>query len=175
MRSLTILILTALAVSVPASAQTIRPESRAIARDAAAAAVAACERLGFRIMATVVDNAGRPLAARTADPQLAQPLAPDSVHAAQIAAYFHDRSSRIPGRLMDEPLVDYAVHDNPQLAPLKPGGVPFPGPETLVSIGVAGKSNSENLGAIGVAGAPDGDKDEECGLDGVMAVLQELR
>jgi len=174
MRSFPILLLMALAATGPASAQTA-PAGQKIAREAAAAAVDACERLGFRIMATVVDGSGHPVAARAADPELARPLASDSVHSAQIAAYFHDRSSRIPDRLMDEPALDYALHAHPQLAPLKPGGVPFPTPETLASIGVAAPPNRENLSAIGVAGAPDGDKNEECGRDGVMAVLQELR
>jgi uncharacterized protein GlcG (DUF336 family) len=168
------LLLAALAAVVPASAQTVRPNVD-IAREAATAAVVECQRMGFRIMATVVDGSGRPVAAMVADPELAQSLASDSVHTAQIAGYFHDRSSRIADRMMDEPSVYYALQDHPQLTPLKPGGVPFPGPETLVSIGVAGPHNNDGLSAIGVAGAPDGDKDEECGVDGVMDVLRELR
>jgi uncharacterized protein GlcG (DUF336 family) len=174
MRSFPILLLTALAVSRPAAAQT-DPSGRQIAREAAAAAVNACENLGFRIMATVVDGSGRFVAARVADAPLAQRLAEDSVHSAQVAAFFHDRSSRIPDRLTQEAAADYALEDHPQLAPLTPGGVPFPTPETFESIGVASPPNNENLSAIGVAGAPDGDKDEECGRDGVMAVLQDLR
>ena len=174
MRSFLVLFLTALAFSVPASAQTDLP-GQDIAREAAAAAVNACERLGFRVMATVVDGSGHPVAARVADPGLAQPLSWDSVHSAQIAAFFQDRSSRIPDRLMEEPPVYYALQNHPQLSPLEPGGVPFPTPETLASIGVATPPNAENLRAIGVAGAPDGDKDEECGRDGVMEVLGELR
>ncbi len=174
MRCFPILFLTALAISGPATAQTA-PSGQDIAREAAAAAVNACERLGFRVMATVVDSSGHPVAARVADPGLAQPLSWDSVHSAQIAAFFQDRSSRIPDRAMMEPTVDYALRDHPQLAPLMPGGVPFPTPETLESIGFAGPRNSENLSAIGVAGAPDGDKDEECGKAGVVEVLSELR
>ena len=174
MRSLPILLMTASAVAFPASAVTVRP-GLDIARDAATAAVAACERLGFRVMATVVDGSGRPIAAMAADLRLAPSLASDSVHTARIASYFHDRSSRIAGRLLDEPPVYYALQDHPQLTPLKAGGVPFPGPQTLASIGVAGPQNSDDLSAIGVAGAPDGDKDEECGRDGVMEVLQELK
>ncbi len=174
MRSFLILLLTASAVSGSATAQTA-PSGQEIARQAATAAVTACERLGFRVMATVVDGSGRFVAARVADAQLAQPLAQDSVHSAQVAAFFHDRSSRIPYRLTQEAAADYALEGHPQVAPLTPGGVPFPGPETLISIGVDGPPNRQNLGAIGVAGAPDGDKDEECGRAGVMEVLQELR
>ena len=174
MRSFPILLLTALAAACPAAAET-SSSSQDIAREAATAAVVECQRLGYRIMATVVDGSGHPVAARAADSELAQSLADDSVHVAQIAGYFHDRSSRIADRGMEEPAVDYALRDHPQLSPLKPGGVPFPGPETLASIGVAGPRNSENLSAIGVAGAPDGDKDEECGVNAVMDVLRELK
>ena len=174
MRSFSILFLTAMVAALPASARTA-PSSQDIARDAAAAAVNACENLGFRVMATVVDRSGRFVAARVADAPLAQPLAEDSVHSAQVAAFFQDRSSRVPYRLTQEADADYALEDHPQLAPITPGGVPFPGPETFISIGVGGPPNQENLGAIGVAGAPDTDKDEECGRDGVMSVLQELK
>jgi uncharacterized protein GlcG (DUF336 family) len=174
MRSIPILFLTALAIARPAAAQT-DPAGQEIAREAAAAAVNACENLGFRVMATVVDRSGRFVAARVADAPLAQPLAEDSVHSAQVAAFFQDRSSRVPYRLTQEADVDYALEDHPQLAPITPGGVPFPGPDTFISIGVDGPPNRENLGAIGVAGAPDTDKDEECGLDGVTSVLQALK
>ena len=164
MRSCPILLLAVLAVSVPASADVPAP-GQAVAREAATAAVVACEHLGFRIMATVVDGAGRPVAAMAADPRLARRLAYDSVHSAQIAAYFHDRSSNIADRITEEAPVFHAIHDNPQLSPLEPGGVPFPGPETLGAIGVSGRANSDGLAAMGVAGAPDG----------VIAVLQALR
>jgi len=173
MRYLPILALAALAVAYPASAGTARP-GWDIAHEAATAAVVACEHLGFRTMATVVDGSGRVVAAAVADPPLAETLAYESVHTAQIAAYFHDRSSKIADRILWEPPVAYALHDHPQLAPLEAGGVPFPGPQTMEAIGVTGRPNSEGLNGIGVAGAADGDWDEECARDGVMAVLQAL-
>jgi uncharacterized protein GlcG (DUF336 family) len=174
MRSVPLLLLAAWAVSCPASAETARPGWE-IAREAATAAVVACEHLGFRTMATVVDGSGQVVAAMVADPQLAETLAYDSVHTAQIAAYFHDRSSNIPERLQWEPPVAYAIHDHPQLSPFEPGGVPFPGPETMAAIGVTGRPNSDNLSGLGVAGAAGGDRDEECARDGVMDVLQALK
>jgi uncharacterized protein GlcG (DUF336 family) len=115
------------------------------------------------------------VAAVAAAPELARPLAYDSVHSAQIAAYFHDRSSNIENRITQEAAVFDGIHDHPQLAPLAPGGMPFPGPQTLAALGVAGPANSQNLGAIGVAGAPDPAQNEACGRDGVMAVLAELK
>ena len=174
MRPLPILLLTALAVPGAAFTHSVRP-GQDIAREAASAAVVACQRLGFPVMATVVDGSGHPLATDAAEPQLARRLADDSLHSAQIAAYFHDRSSNIENRITQEAAVFEAIHDHPQLSPLAAGGMPFPGPQTLASIGVAGPANRENLGAIGVAGAPDPAQDEECGRDGVMHVLAELK
>jgi uncharacterized protein GlcG (DUF336 family) len=174
MRLFSILLLTASALCLPASAQTAQPGPD-IAREAVAAAVQACRQLGFRTVATVVDSGGRPVATMAATPELARSLAHDSLHSAQIAAYFHDRSSNIENRITQEAAVFEAIHDHPQLSPLAAGGMPFPGPQTLASIGVAGPANRENLGAIGVAGAPDLAQDEECGRDGVMHVLAELK
>jgi uncharacterized protein GlcG (DUF336 family) len=174
MRLFSILLLTASAFCVPAFAQTAR-SGQDIAREAASAAVEACRQLGFPIMATVVDSEGRPVAAMAASPELTRRLARDSLHSAQIAAYFHDRSSNIENRITQESAVFDGIHDHPQLAPLAPGGMPFPGPQTLSAIGVAGPANSEDLAAIGVAGAPDPGQDEECGRDGVMHVLAELK
>jgi uncharacterized protein GlcG (DUF336 family) len=173
MRSFPVLLLTALAVSFPAAAQDA-PPGLTIAREAATAAVVACEQLGFRTMATVVDDRGRPVAAMAADPQLARLLASGSVRSARIAAYFHDSSSDIQSRITEEPQVFHAIHDQPQLSPIEPGGMPFPGPETLGPLGIAGVPNSDGLGAVGVAGARNGDADEECARDGVLAVLAKL-
>jgi uncharacterized protein GlcG (DUF336 family) len=174
MRFLPILLLTALAVPGSAFTQTGQP-GLDIAREAATAAVVACEHLGFRTMATVVDGSGRPVAAMAAEPRLARRLANDSVHSAQIAAYFHDRSSNIAERITEEASVFYAIRDHPRLAPLEAGGVPFPGPDTLEAIGVSGPANGDGLRAIGVAGASDGDKDEECARDGVIDVVAKLK
>jgi uncharacterized protein GlcG (DUF336 family) len=129
----------------------------ALARQAADAAVRACERMGYKTMATVVDTTGQPVVAMTADPKLSKQLAPESVHRARIAARFHTASSDIVDRIGLDAGVYYMVQGDARLRPAKAGGVPF---------GAAG--------AIGVAGAPDELKDEACARAGIKAVAAQL-
>jgi len=128
-----------------------------LARQAAMAAVNACERMGYKTMATVVDTTGQPVVAMTADPTLNKELAPESVRRARIAARFHTASSDIVDRIGLDAGVYYMVQGDPRLRPAKAGGVPF-GP----------------TGAIGVAGAPDDLKDEACARAGIKAVASKL-
>jgi uncharacterized protein GlcG (DUF336 family) len=129
----------------------------ALARQAADAAVRACERMGYKTMATVVDATGQPVVAMTADPALSRSLAPESVHRARIAARFHTASSDIVDRIGLDAGVYYMVQGDPRLRPAKAGGVPFGA-----------------TGALGVAGAPDEMKDEACARAGIKAVAAQL-
>jgi uncharacterized protein GlcG (DUF336 family) len=128
-----------------------------LARQAAEAAVKACERMGYKTMATVVDTSGQPVVAMTADPKLSKELAPESVHRARLAATFHTASSDIVDRIGLDTAVYYMVQTDARLRPAKAGGVPFGG-----------------AGAIGVAGAPDDLKDEACARAGIKAVAAQL-
>jgi uncharacterized protein GlcG (DUF336 family) len=167
MRPLAILLLAALAT--PALAQNGPPPgpprpagpSVDLAREAATAAVHACERMGYKTMATVVDTTGRPVAAMTADPALNDTLAPESVRSAEVAAYFHNASSIVADRAKEEAGIYYSLHQYPQLEHPQPGGVPLVGP-------------ANPRGAIGVAGAPDGAKDEACAEAGAAKVAPQL-
>ena len=125
---------------------------------AAAAAVKACERMGYKTMATVVDTTGQPVVAMTADPQLNKALAPESLHRARIAATFHTASSDIVDRVGTDAGVYYLIQGDARLRPAKAGGVPFGA-----------------TGAIGVAGGPDGLKDEVCARAGIKAIAAKLR
>jgi uncharacterized protein GlcG (DUF336 family) len=128
-----------------------------LARQAAEAAVKACERMGYKTMATVVDTTGLPVVAMTADPKLNKELAPESLRRARIAATFHTASSDIVDRIGLDAGVYYMVQGDVRLRPAKAGGVPF-GP----------------AGAIGVAGAPDDLKNEACARTGIKAVAAQL-
>ncbi|HEY4029680.1 MAG TPA: heme-binding protein [Caulobacteraceae bacterium] len=139
---------------IPSAPQATAGPSVEVAREAATAAVTACSQLGYRIMATVVDADGRPVSAMAAGPDVTAALAPDSVRSAQDAAYFRNASSLVVKQLMEEPTVSYAMRAHPQLAPPTPGGWPLA------------------VGAIGVAGAPDGDTDEQCARAGAADVEQ---
>jgi uncharacterized protein GlcG (DUF336 family) len=128
-----------------------------LARQAAEAAVKACERMGYKTMATVVDATGQPVVAMTADPQLNKQLAPESVRRARISATFHTASSDIVDRVGLDAGVYYVIQGDPRLRPAKAGGVPFGG-----------------TGALGVAGAPDPAKDEACARAGIKTVAAQL-
>ena len=128
-----------------------------LARQAAEAAVKACERMGYKTMATVVDTTGQPVVAMTADPGLNKELAPESVRRARVAARFHTASSDIADRIGLDAGIYYMVQTDARLRPAKPGGVP---------LGAAA--------AIGVSGAPDDLKNEVCARAGVKAVASEL-
>jgi uncharacterized protein GlcG (DUF336 family) len=128
-----------------------------LARQAAEAAVKACERMGYKTMATVVDATGQPVVAMTADTSLNKELAPESVRRARIAATFHTASSDIVDRIGLDTAIYYMVQTDARLRPAKAGGVPF-GP----------------TGAIGVAGAPDDLKNEACARAGIKSVAAQL-
>jgi uncharacterized protein GlcG (DUF336 family) len=162
--------LAALVVALPATAQPPgggafgggfgggppRPNP-VLARQAAEAAVKACERMGYKTMATVVDTTGEPVVAMIADPSLSKELAPESVKRARISATFHTASSDIVDRVGLDTAVYYMVQTNARLRPAKAGGVPFGA-----------------TGALGVAGAPDDMKDEACARAGIKAVAAQL-
>src|SRR6185437_12235359 len=111
--------LAVLAFAVPAFAQEAAETGPApgedVARQAAETAVKACERMGYKTMATVVDAAGRPVAAMTADPQLTPALAPASVKQAQVAAFFHTASSDVAQRASLDTATYYTILNHPQL------------------------------------------------------------
>lgn len=128
-----------------------------LARQAAEAAVKACERMGYKTMATVVDGSGQPVVAMIADPRLSKELAPESVRRARVAAIFHRASSDVVERIREDAGLYYMVQADARLRPAKAGGVPF---------GAAG--------ALGVAGGPDEFKDELCARAGIKAVAAQL-
>jgi len=145
----------------PSAPRAVGP-SEDVARQAAEMAVKACERMGYKTMATVVDTTGKPVAAMTADPALSEALAPGSVKRARVAAYFHTASSDIAQRVGTDSGLYYSTLNNPQLAKPEPGGVPLSGPE-------------KPRGAIGVAGSPDPAKDEACAKAGALTVAGKLK
>lgn len=150
------------AAGPPAAGPRVAAPSEDLARQAAETAVKACERMGYKTMATVVDTTGRPVVAMAADPQLAPALAPGSVKRARVAAWFHTASSDVAQRVGLDTAVYYTTLNNPQLAKPEPGGVPLSGPD-------------KPKGAIGVAGAPDPAKDEACARAGAGAIAPKLK
>jgi uncharacterized protein GlcG (DUF336 family) len=138
--------------------------SLSIAMDAAMEAVAVCERSGYRVTATVVDASG--LIKTVAKGDLAPPHTIDSSRGKSYAAvslgpnFSESTTSAIVAR----------VSNGAAFGPLQhlPGVFLVPG-------GVVIKSGDEVIGAIGVGGAPGGDKDEVCAQAAVAKIADRLK
>jgi uncharacterized protein GlcG (DUF336 family) len=135
-----------------------------VAMEAAMEAVTVCEKSGYRVTATVVDASG--LVKAVAKGDLAPPHTLDSSHGKSYAAvslgpnFSESTTSAIVGR----------VGSGPAFGPLQrlPGVFLVPG-------GVVIKSGEDVVGAIGVGGAPGGEKDEVCAQAAVAKIADRLR
>ena len=150
-----------------ASAETLTARkqlSLSMAMEIAMGAVATCEQLGYRVTATVVDASGTLKAVAKGD--LAPPHTLDSSRGKAYAAvslgpnFSESTTSGIVTRVVNRPAFGPLQH----LA-----GV------FLVAGGVVIKSSDEVIGAVGVGGAPGGDKDEVCAQAAVAKITDRLR
>jgi uncharacterized protein GlcG (DUF336 family) len=150
-----------------ASAETLTARkqlSLSIAMEVASDAVAACEQSGYRVTATVVDASGIVKAVAKGD--IAPPHTLDSSRGKAYAAvslgpnFNETTTSAIVARVANGPAFGSLQH--------------LPG-VFLVAGGVVIKSNDEVIGAIGVGGAPGGDKDEACAQAAVAKITDRLR
>lgn len=157
--------LSALALSfatVAASAQAVRTEkniSLELANQLAGAAVTACAGSGYAVSATVVDRAGTVRAVQRADN-----AGPHTLASSQQKA-FTSASAKGNTQAMME-----GAQKNPGAANL----VYLPG-FLLLGGGVPVKAGNEVIGAVGVAGAPGGQLDEQCALAAVAKVQDQLK
>jgi len=135
-----------------------------VAMEAAMEAVAVCEKSGYRITATVMDASGVIKAIAKGD--LAPPHTLDSSRGKSYAAvslgpnFSEPTTSAIVAR----------VANGPAFGPLQH----LPG-VFLVAGGVLIKSGDDVVGAIGVGGAPGGDKDEVCAQAAVAKIADRLK
>lgn len=142
--------------SSPLPSERVLPLS--LAREAAAAAVAACAEAGYRVSAAVTDRAGQVRALLRADG--AGPHTVDSsARKAYTAASLKAPTSRY-ARISARPEAA-ALRDVDRLL-LLGGGLP-------IEVG------DDVVGAIGVGGAPGDDKDEACAQAGRDAIKDRLR
>ena len=155
-------LLTVCSALSPAAAQNVLNEkniSLALAEDAAQAAIMQCRADGFRVAATVLDRSGQIKAVLRDDGSGPQTL-DTSRRKAFTSLSFRTSSA------------DFAkmVVTNPAAAGLKDiagvialgGGLPI-------------RAGDEVIGAIGVGGAPGGDKDEACAQAGVNKISGQLK
>jgi len=127
----------------------------------ASAALAAARARGYRVGVAVADRAGHLLVLLRADG--AGPHLIDSARRkAFTAASLHNRTSKL-SKAVDE----RSGEPDPHLVYLE--GV------LMVGGGVPIMASGEQIGAIGVAGAPGSVHDEECADAGIAAIAAKLR
>src|SRR5258708_35691431 len=167
-RPLTVSLLdTSALFSMSAAAETLPTRKQlplSVAMEAAMEAVAVCEKSGYRVTATVMDASG--LIKAIAKGDLAPLHTLDSSRGKSYAAvslgpnFSEPTTSAIVARVANGPAFGALQH--------LPGVFLVPG-------GVLIKSGDDVVGAIGVGGAPGGDKDEVCAPAAVAKIADRLK
>ncbi|SRR5579871_2017746 len=147
------------ALSVTAQAQELLVQKEiplAVAQDMAQAALAQCRANGYRVTATVLDSGGNVKLVLRDDGTALVTI--DLSRRKAYAAVTFRRSSadtvKAFGAMTPPPIVEGTV--------MLAGGVPV-------------RAGNDTIGAIGVSGAPGGDKDEACANAGVAKVADKLK
>ena len=150
------LLLVPLMVAHAADVLTVKRLSMEMARDIAQAAVDSCRKQGYQVTAVVVDRDASPqVVMRDAlAPRFTLQIAQDKANAVILSGVASSEFRRNRSDIrMEMNHVDGVL--------VLEGGVP---------VRVAGSL----VGAVGVSGAPGGDKDESCARAGVAAVQERL-
>jgi uncharacterized protein GlcG (DUF336 family) len=144
---------------VPAPAPARGPDS-ALALEAAQTAIATCHASGYNVGVTIVDSAGevRLLLASDAAPQRA---VDSSTSKALTVIAFKASSATVAQQAAADPALAARIAADPKLR-ARAGGLPL-------TVG------SDLIGAIGVGGAPGGEKDEACAAAGIEKIKNRLR
>jgi len=135
---------------------SVRLLSMELAREVATAAVEACRAHGYQVAAVVVDRSAIPQAVLrdVLAPRFTLQLAEEKANAVVLSGVSTARLARNRSDILAE------LNEVDGILVLR-GGVPIRGAGSL-------------LGAVGVSGAPGGDKDEVCALKGVEAIQEAL-
>jgi uncharacterized protein GlcG (DUF336 family) len=143
----------------PAAAPPAPGPSLALALEAAQTAIATCQASGYKIGATVLDSAGVIKVSLGADGASARGV--NSSHTkATTSLKYQEPSAAIQAHAEKDPAFAAVISADPTLNARA-------GAELLVSKGVI-------IGAIGVGGAPGGDKDDACATAGLARVKDRL-
>lgn len=148
------------ALSVPANAQLLNQKAipAAMAMTIAQTAIDTCKTNGFAVSVTIVGRAGEIIVQVRGDgtgPHTAE----NSFRKAYTARTFRSPSGALAGRLKENPLLPLIHLSNVVAAA---GAFPI-------------KVGEDVLGAVGVSGAPGGDKDEVCAQAGIDKVADQLK
>jgi uncharacterized protein GlcG (DUF336 family) len=158
----TTLLIAFAAFCLPAAAHAQAPQveknvSMAMAQAIIAGAVEECAKASFRVSIVVVDKAGQLAAALRGDG-----TAPHTVEFAGMKAY--------TARTRNQTSLEFAaatVSGDASALRQIPGVIAIGG-------GVPIKAGAETIGAVGVSGAPGGDKDESCAKAGIARAAATL-
>ncbi len=130
-----------------------------LAVEAATAAIEACQKDGYRVSATVVDISGQIRTQMRGDGAGFHTLESSSRKAITSATF------RTPTSILQQRL-----GGNPAAADLR-----YVTGILLVAGGLPIMVGTETIGAIGVGGAPGGDKDEACSQAGIDKIKDSLK
>jgi uncharacterized protein GlcG (DUF336 family) len=142
----------------PLPTETFKILAAALAVEAAQAAVAACKAQGYTISVSIVDRAGNPKLLLVGDgaSALSRRL---SRRKAYTAAVRRVSTGELAKQVAAPGAFNPTLYDT-QLVTAT-GGLPI-------------KAGDETIGAIGVSGAPGGDKDEACANAGLAKISDRL-
>ncbi len=145
------------------AAQGLQPEKTlplAVAREAAAAALAACERQGYRVSVAVVDRAGLLKVLMKGDG-----AAPHTIDSSTRKAYTSASLRHATSELVE------LIGRNPGAAGLRDMNESI----LILGGGLPIRAGDEVVGGIGVGGAPGGERDESCAQAGIDSIHDRLR
>lgn len=137
-----------------------RGPASALALEAAQTAIASCQHSGYNVAVTVVDSAGevRLVLASDAAPQRA---VDSSTGKALTVIAFKLPSATVAQQAASDPALAARIAADPKLR-ARAGALPL-------TVG------SDLIGAIGVGGAPGGEKDEACAAAGLDKIRSRLK
>lgn len=160
MKLKSLIVVTCLSLSGTAHAQapqTERNVSMAMAQAIITGAIDECTKSSYRVSVVIVDKSGQLAAVQRGDG-----TSPHTVEFARMKAY----TARARNQTSQEFAAATANGDNAVLRQI-PGVIAIGG-------GVPIRIGSETIGAVGVSGAPGGDKDEVCARAGIARVSSAL-
>ncbi|HEX5320271.1 MAG TPA: heme-binding protein [Stellaceae bacterium] len=162
MRALTVgclgLVAAAAASSARAELITHKDLSLAMALTIATTAIETCKANGYRVSATVVGRTGEVLVQLRGD-EASPHTMENSQRKAYTARTFRRPSGEMVQRLKENPTASFPFLTNVGAAQ---GALPI-------------KAGEDTIGAIGVSGAPGGEKDEACSKTGLDKVADQLK
>jgi uncharacterized protein GlcG (DUF336 family) len=148
------------AVAYPVHAELLSEKSlsTSIALTIAQTAYETCAQQGYHVSVHVVGREGQPLVAIRGDGSSPHTLE-NSLRKAYTARTFRSPSGEFAQRVKDNPTIGAVFLAHVVAAQ---GALPI-------------KAGDEVIGAVGVSGAPGGDKDEACSRAGIDKVAAELK